>query len=398
MDLKNPVSRRTFVGGIATALSAAGLLPHQLLAQRGQRGQAPQGAQAPARKAPDYDAMAKLANNENPYGPSPATMKAMQDAFKYANRYGYPDGGIAQAIADFHGVKPENILLGAGSGEILKVMDDAFLTHQKIVVGPDPTYNSVYQYLTNSKADAIRIPLTKEHKTDIPGLIRATKNNARNVAFVYLCNPNNPTGNIIPKQEIRQLLDSIPGDIPVLIDEAYHHFVDNPEYAESIPYVKEGRQVVIARTFSKIAALAAMRLGYAVAPKELIDRMRPVANGSINVLVKYAGVVALKDAGYEAQTRRLNAELRKKTLGDLKALGWEVIPSDTNFFMVNLKKPAAPVRQAFAEKGILVGRDFPPMLEWLRVSIGDEKEMARFMTAFKEIMGEAKTTTSSAGV
>src|SRR4029453_8662503 len=133
---------------------------------------------------------------------------------------------------------------------------------------------------TNSKADAIKVPLTDDYRTDIPGMIRAVKNIYRDVGFVYICNPNNPTGQIVPKQEIKLLLDSMPSDVPVLIDEAYHHFVDNPDYAESIPYVRGGRSAVIARTFSKIAGLAGMRLGYAVAPKELIDKMRLVTNGS----------------------------------------------------------------------------------------------------------------------
>jgi histidinol-phosphate aminotransferase len=398
MDLKN-LNRRAFMGGVATALGYVGLGSTELAAQRGNRGG---GGAAPAAagqqtQAVPYDQMAKLANNENPYGPSQATLKAMQDAFKYANRYGYPDGGIVQAIAAHHGVTPAHVLISAGSGEILKIVPDAFLKNQKVVVGPDPTYVSVYSAATNSQntGDVIRVPLTKDYSTDMPGIIRATKNNYRNVGLVYICNPNNPTGKVVPKQDIELLMSSIPADVPVLIDEAYHHFVEHPDYADSIKYVKEGRNVIVARTFSKIAALAAMRLGYAIAPPELISRMRPVAAASINVLVKYAGVAALKDTSYEAQTRRLNNELRAKTVADLKALGYEVIPSDANFFMVNLKKNIAPVRQAFAAKGILVGRDFPPMLEWLRVSIGDANEMQRFMAAFKEIMGEAKATSAS---
>jgi histidinol-phosphate aminotransferase len=391
MDHKTAVSRRKFMGGLAAAVGYAGLCPPLELsaAQRAAGGR--QG-----RPQMDYDAMAKLSSNENPYGPSPAVMKAMEGAWKYANRYGYPDGGIVQAIADFHGVKPENVLLGAGSGEILKVMDDAFLTEHKLVVGVDPTYESVYKFMTNSKADAIKIPLRKDYSQDIPAMIRATKNNYRDVGFVYLCNPNNPTGNIIPKQDIKMLLDGIPGDIPVLIDEAYHHFVDDPNYAESIPYVKEGRNVVVARTFSKIAALAGMRLGYAIAPKEMIDRMRPVSNGSINALVKHAGVVALKDKDYEAKTQRLNSELRAKTMGELKALGYEVIPSQTNFFMVNVKRDVVELGEEFKKKGVLVGRKFPPMNEWMRVSIGTADEMNRFMTAFKEIL-PASTSSAAKG-
>ena len=122
---------------------------------------------------------------------------------------------------------------------------------------------------------------------------------------MYLCNPNNPTGVIVTKQEVKQLLDGIPEDMVVLIDEAYHHFVDDPNYATSVPYVNEGRPVIIARTFSKIAALAGMRLGYAVAPAELIRRMRPYGIGSINAIVKWGGVAALKDTASQAHVKQV---------------------------------------------------------------------------------------------
>src|SRR5207249_10738979 len=144
---------------------------------------------------------------------------------------------------------------------------------------------------------------------DIKAMIRATKLNARDVGLVYICNPNNPTGAIVPKQEIRLLLDSIPEDIPVLIDEAYHHFVDDPNYEPSTKYVIEGRKVIVARTFSKIAALAGMRLGYAVAPKELIDQLRPYQMSyNTNAVVKFGGAASLKDTATEAKVKQLNKQ------------------------------------------------------------------------------------------
>ncbi len=152
------------------------------------------------------------------------------------------------------------------------MINETFTMDHKKVVGVDPSYDQVYRYVTNSKADAIKVPLLKDYRMDIPGIIRAVKMNYRDIGFVYLCNPNNPTGNIIPKQEIKLLLDSIPSDVVVLIDEAYHHFATSSDYATSIPYVIEGRPVIVTRTFSKIAALAGMRLGYGLAPKELIER------------------------------------------------------------------------------------------------------------------------------
>jgi histidinol-phosphate aminotransferase len=313
----------------------------------------------------------------------------MTDAFKYSNRYGYPDGGITEAIAKHHGLKPENVLLGAGSGEILKVADDTFLIDHKKVVGVDPTFGTVYQFAVNSRAEAIKIPLLKDYRMDVPGIIKAVKNNYRDVGFVYVVNPNNPTGNIIPKQEMQQLLDSIPGDVPVLIDEAYHHFVDDPNYATSVPYVIEGRQVIVTRTFSKIAALAGMRLGYGLAPKELIARMRPFANGSINAIVKWGGVAALNDTSTQAWTKQTTISLRKKVTDEVTGLGYEVLPSETNFFMVHVRRDVTPVIAEFEKRGVLVGRKFPPMVEHLRVSIGTADEMDRFTVAFREIFQQA---------
>jgi histidinol-phosphate aminotransferase len=384
VDEKNAVSRRRFVGGVATAVGVIGLKPSiDLFAQQPQQG----GGQR-ERDTPDqYDAYAKLSSNENPYGPPDSVMKAMTKAFKYANRYGYPDGGITEEIAKLHGVKTENILLGAGSGEILDVVGTAFTEAGKKVVGVEPSYSQVYQHVTSVKAAAITIPLLADFRQDIPGLIRTTKTHYRDVGFLYLCNPNNPTGRIVTKSEVRQLLDGIPEDLPVLIDEAYHHFVDDSEYATSVPYVLEGRPVIVTRTFSKIAALAGMRLGYAVAPKELIQKMRPFSMGSINAVVKWGGVAALQDVESQAKVKKVTIELRQQTIAYLKGLGYESIPSDTNFFMVHIKRPVQPVIEAFRKKGVLVGRPFPPMLEHLRVSIGNPDEMSRFHVAFKEIMG-----------
>ena len=296
MTVKNNLSRRQFVGGVAAAIGYAGLGPSvDVFAQNAHgAGQAAKAKMPLSQAVAEYDAAAKLANNENPFGPPESVIKAMTSALKYANRYGYPDGGIIDAIAEHHGVKPENVILGTGSSEILTMTDTTFLQGGKKVIGVEPTYATVYQYATNSKSDAIKLPLLKDYRQDMPAMIHTVKANYRDVGFVYLCNPNNPTAMIIPKQEVKQLLDSIPEDVPVLMDEAYHHFVDDPNYETSIPYVKEGRQVIVARTFSKIVGLAGMRLGYAVAPKSVIDRMRPFAMSyGINAIVKWGGAAAL---------------------------------------------------------------------------------------------------------
>jgi histidinol-phosphate aminotransferase len=227
----------------------------------------------------DYDILAKLGNNENPYGPSEAVMQAMTKAFRYANRYGYPDGNVVEAIAKHHDVPTNQVMIAAGSGEILDVCCTALLQDDRKIVGCDPSYEILYSQAASLKAgDTIRIPLLADYRQDIPAMIRATKKNHRQVGFVYLCNPNNPTGRIVTRDEVRQLLDGIPEDVPVLIDEAYHHFVEDSAYATSVPYVKEGRAVIVARTFSKIAGLAGMRLGYAIAPREHLAVLRPLGS------------------------------------------------------------------------------------------------------------------------
>src|SRR5437667_5657977 len=396
MDVKHAVSRRSFVGTMAAALGYLKVGAVDVLAQS--RGTMP-GAQALPRRASvdEYDAFAKLSSNENPYGPPESVMKAMNYAFKYANRYGYPDGGIVEEIAKHHGVKPENILLAAGSGEVLDVVGTTFTQGGKKVVGVEPTYSTVYQHATSIKTTAIKLPLGKDYRIDIPAMIKAANAQASQLGFVYLCNPNNPTGLIVTKQEVKQLLDGIPQGMPVLIDEAYHHFVEDPNYATSVPYVLEGRPVVIARTFSKIAALAGMRLGYAIASAENIQKMRPYSMGSINALVKWGGVAALKDTASQASVKKMVVDLSKKTEADRQTYGYEVIPSETNFFMVHIGREVVPVIEEFCSKKVLVGRPFPPMTQHMRVSIGTADEMAQFMTAFKEIF-PAKARNTAAGV
>jgi histidinol-phosphate aminotransferase len=397
MSEREQVSRRHFVSGVAAALGYAALKPESLLYAQARTTTAAGAAQATQQATPTlaeamatYDGVAKLANNENPYGAPPSVMKAMNDVWRYHSRYGYPDPGIVSAIAKHHGVKNENVMITAGSGELLTVIASTFLDGEhKRVVGAEVTYMSVYSHATNIKKGVIAVPLRADYGVDIPATIRAAKQNYREAGFVYLCNPNNPTGKIVTKGEVKQLLDGLPDDMVVLIDEAYHHFIDNSDYESSVKYVIEGRPVIVIRTFSKIAALAGMRLGYAIAPADLINRMKPYATGTVNALVKYAGVESLKDwenpNGAQQQTKRVNLELRKKTVAALKGFGYDSIPSEGNFFMVGIKRPIQPVVEEFKKRGVLVGRPFPPMTEHMRVSVGNAAEMDRFVKAFGEI-------------
>lgn len=390
---KNDVSRRHFVGGAAAALGTLAIAPE--LATARDRVAAARGIRRVPGGPPmlrmfdeveEYDALAHLSSNENPFGPSAKALEAMNYAFKYSMRYGYPDNDVQEKIAAAHGVGREHVLMGAGSGEILEVVGLTYLGHGKKVIGVEPSYGSVYRHASGIDADTVLLPLEADHRQNIQRMVDATNRNYRDVGFVYVCNPNNPTGVCMTADEIAYLLDNIPEDVPVLIDEAYHHFVEDPEYEESIKYVTEGRKVIIARTFSKIYGMAAMRIGFAIAPPDMIQEMSAYSTGSVNALARWGGVAAMEDV--EAQQKMLahNKKWREQTRADLASLGFESIPSQTNFFMVDLGREVAPVRRAFRERLVAVGRDFPPMLDHLRVSIGTEEEMGRFMNAFEDIL------------
>ena len=382
-------SRRHFMGSAAAALGALGLRPQSAL---GVTLRPPPPGLAPL---DPYDDLAKLSSNENPYGPSDKMMASMNAAWKYSNRYGYPDGDIHEKIAEHHGVGTRNIIMNAGSGETLKVAGIAFLEHKEKVVGVEPTYTSVYRVASGIDADVIARPLLADHTQDIDDLIKVTRRNYRDVGLVYVVNPNNPTGVIVPDSDIRQLLDGIPEDIPVLIDEAYHHFIQDPSYSSAVKYIKEGRNVIVTRTFSKIYGMAGLRLGYGIAPTEMIEQMRTYATGSVNALVRWGAVAALEDHESEAWVKDTTIKLREATAGQLRSQGFEVIPSETNFFMVHTGRPASEVRAEFRKRDVAVGRDFPPMLDYLRVSIGTEEEMKRFLVAWKEIFPDGMTATGT---
>jgi len=183
--------------------------------------------------------------------------------------------------------------------------------------------------------------------------------------------------------------------MPVLIDEAYHHFVEDTKYATSVPHVLAGRPVIVARTFSKIAALAGMRLGYAIASKENIDKMRPFSMGSINALVKHGGAASIRDQAGQLRMKKTILDTRKKTTAELQAYGYDVLPSEANFFMVSIGRQVQPVIEEFKKKNIMVGRPFPPMTEHLRVSVGTPDDMDKFLKAFKDIFpAKGKATTA----
>jgi histidinol-phosphate aminotransferase len=331
------------------------------------------------------DGYVHLCFNESPYGPSDKTTRAIRDSLPVAGRYpaDLSYEGLKEQLGKFHKLDADNILIGTGSTEILKVCDDLFLQSRPHLVVADTTYDAVYQYAVNSRADVAKVPLTRDHRHDLDRMADAI---TAKTGLVFICNPNNPTGTIVTKEEMQRFMNRIPTSVTVLVDEAYSHFA-GPEYESAIRYVKEGHNIVVARTFSKAYGLAGMRIGYGVAKTAIMNRLRPYGlDFNLSVPAVAAAEAALADADHIDRGVRANNTQRTAFYSEMKSLGFECIPSHANFVMVHLRTAVAPVIEEFWKKKILVGRPFPPLNQSLRVSLGTDDEMKRFYAAFRQIL------------
>jgi histidinol-phosphate aminotransferase len=372
------ISRRRWLAACTTAAGAA-LLPRMPI---GSVASASLPLGAPA----DW---IQLNANENPYGLSTGALEALARAGRTASRY--PDGReeeVGNALAALHRVKPEQIVLGCGSSEILRMADAAFLSGGRKVVAADPTFEAVLLYAGVMKVEAIRRPLTADFRHDLPAMAAACD---PTTGLVYVCNPNNPTGTIVSRSEIAAFLEKVPRTATVLFDEAYHHFVEDSGYASALDLLDRHPNVVVARTFSKIYGLAGLRLGYAVASVENAGALRRhAAWNNVNAPALEVALHCLSEAGLvERERRRLN-ETRRWLCGELDRERRRYIPSHTNFLMIDAGGDVGPVIAAFRERGILVGRRFAAMPTWLRVSIGTREQMEKFLETWRQIVGERK--------
>jgi histidinol-phosphate aminotransferase len=327
--------------------------------------------------------LVRLSSNENPYGPSPLAVKAMTDAFSLAWRY--PDEheqALVDALAKLNSVAPEQILLGNGSGEILKVAAAAFTGSSRKVVVANPTFEAIGAHARTAKAEVISTDLTRDYAHDMQKMLAV-----ENAGLIYICNPNNPTASITPKNDIRAFLAKVPAETIVLIDEAYHHYVESNDYESVIPLLKQHPNLVVARTFSKIYGMAGLRCGYCVARPELVQRMRAQqAWDSVNIMALVAASASLQDAEQVEQGRRRNSEVKKQIYSELDKLGFKYIPSHANFLMIDLRRDVRPVIAAMRERNVQVGRVFPALPNFMRVTIGTKPQMETFVSAFREVM------------
>jgi len=367
------ISRRTFAGTLGAAAGAA-LLDSPLVRRTAEA--------ATARRARPLDAVL-LNSNENPYGPS---AKALEAAAKAApNRY--PDGleeEVRAAIAKHHGVAPGHVLLGCGSSEILRMADMAFSGPDRRVVAAEPTFEAVLMFAKVLRANGVKVPLTADFRHDLPRMADACD---ASTGLVYVCNPNNPTGTIVSGDEMAAFAVRVPAAATILVDEAYHHFVEDPRYRSSCELIAAHPNVVVARTFSKIYGMAGLRLGYAIGPEAKIAAMSPYASWSnTNSAVLAAALECLADPDLVPRQKKTLNDTRRWLVSELAKQGRRTMPSETNFVMIDVGGDVAPVIQAFRARKILVGRKFPSLPNWLRVSIGTRPQTEAFVSALGEIV------------
>jgi histidinol-phosphate aminotransferase len=366
------LTRRLFATRLGAAVGAALVVP----------GTAARPAAAGSAGA---DATVDLSSNENPYGPSPGALEAINRAQPLACRYpDVPERQALEAIARHHGLAPERVVLGCGSSEILRLCDAAFLGPGRTVVAAEPTFEAVLHYAKVTKAEPVTVPLTADFRHDLPAMARACDARA---GLVYVCNPNNPTGTIVSGDELLAFLAQVPPATVVVVDEAYHHFVEAAAYRSAVEAVDRFPNVVVTRTFSKVYAMAGMRLGYAVASAANAEALRAHAAWSnVNVAVLAAARASLAEEGLVARQReRLNGA-RRWLVSELAREGRRMIPSEANFVMIDVGGDVKPVIAEFEARGIRVGRRFAALPTWLRVTIGTPAEMQAFLAALRAIV------------
>lgn len=345
-------------------------------------------AQAPAaapRRSVIAPGLVRLNYNENPFGPAASAKAAMTHAanelaFRYADA---EERALLELIAQREGCKPEQIVLGAGSGEILDVAGFHFGLEQGEIVAANPSYLALLNAAGRVGGKAVRVPLNARFEHDLPAMAAAV--NAR-TSLIYLVNPNNPTGTVCDSEELKDFVRRQSERTTVFIDEAYLELTDDFAGRTCAPLVVEGRNVVVARTFSKIFGMAGMRLGYAVMPEKLAVALRARMTGSLSIVTIAGATASLRDTAYVEATRAKIKAGRDALVAVLQALGRAYAVPQGNFVFFHTGMPAVDFIGRMRAEGIEVGRPFPPLLDWARISIGLSEEMEQCHRALRKVL------------
>lgn len=326
-----------------------------------------------------------LNSNENPYGAFPSVRKAMIDAVSVSNRYpDYEFDALWDSLAKLHGCKTEEITLGCGSTDILRMAAVAFCSRNNPLVMAHPTFEALGMYAARTGTPSIKVPLRPDYSHDLEQMLAKAKQGA---GLVYICNPNNPTGSITARKQIEQFIAALPQDTHVLIDEAYHHFVQpQADYVSFADRRVADPRIIVARTFSKIYGMAGLRLGYAVGSKETVEKLSAShVYDNPNCIAARAGAAALADAAALDEAIRRTLRDRDEFNREAKARGLQTIPSHANFVMLNAARPTLAVIDHFKSHRILIGRPFPPLDTHVRVSLGTPAEMKQFWQVWDQM-------------
>lgn len=327
--------------------------------------------------------------NENPMGMASSACEAVRGAMDRANRY--PDlvrAELATALATRNGVKPENLVLGCGSTQILQSIVLASVSPESVLVLAAPTFEAVLQYQRPFSYRVERVPLDARYGHDLQQMRDRA---AQGPALVYICNPNNPTATLTPSSEIDAWIEEAPESILFAIDEAYYEYVEDASYTSAVKWVRERPNVVVTRTFSKIYAMAGMRLGYAFAHESLARRLRQfLSQDNANGLAIAAAQACLEDADLLTRSRKVNAQAKSIVHSCLDDLGLEFLPSHANFLMHRVNGDLNEYIQCLRARGIRVGRPFPPMLAYNRLSLGLPDEMKQWAVVLHELRQQGR--------
>jgi len=328
---------------------------------------------------------ARLSANENPFGPSPAAKKAIQDSLELSYQYPFMRmRELTGKIAEYEGIKQDQIFMDAGSSPILLAAAMFYGKGGAEIISGDPSYNDLPSDAEKHGATWIKVPLTADYKLDLDAMEAKISSKT---GLVYVCNPNNPTATILDTAKLKAFCERVSKKVPVFVDEAYIDYLPDPQSVSMIDMVKKGNNVIVARTFSKLYGFAGLRCGYIVAQPAAIKDISKYAVGSMSLS---APTVAAAIVAY--QEKEFLQDALKKTLASkeylysvLKAEGYTYIPSSANFVMFPLKMEGAKFSKEMSTRGVSIRTWKINGAEWCRVSIGRMDEMQAFAEAFKQL-------------
>jgi len=328
---------------------------------------------------------ARLNANENPYGPSAKAKEAFKQAVEHGNLYPFAySREVKEIIAKEEGVTADHIFLGAGSSAILTMTGLAYGAGKGALMSAYPTFKTMLDTAVGIGCDWQQVPLDKDHKHDLSAMKAAIDNKTK---LVYICNPNNPTGTLLDTGELKQFCTTVSQEMPVFVDEAYTDFMDDPESVSMIDLIRNGDNVIIARTFSKIHGMAGLRIGYGIALPETVKkittygtRLVPISGPSLE-----ASMASFRDTGFKQMVRKKNAEARDYTFNALKNLGFDPIASNTSFMIFPISMQPGDYLDKMREQGVGVRSWVFDNKNWCRVSIGTLDDMKIFIEALKVV-------------